>query len=85
MAAETICGHVAFWLDQDEFWLLQPKFIKQIPIRVLVQLHEFCRTHVALVQFRNAQHLARVNLVRMAEHGFVGFKDHLYFAPLPLP
>jgi len=36
------------FLDQDDFWLNQPKTINLIDSKVLEQLYGFIRTHVAL-------------------------------------
>jgi hypothetical protein len=35
-------------LDQDDFWLNQPKTINLMAFNVLEQLYGFYRTHVAL-------------------------------------
>jgi len=41
-------------LDQDDFWLNQPKIMNLIAFKVLEQLYGFYRTHVALRAARSA-------------------------------
>ena len=41
-------------IDQDDFWLKQPKLMNLIALTVLEQLYGFYRTHVALHAVRSA-------------------------------